>query len=188
MLRDPAISLMVLPEVYAPAEDTLLMLSALEVRKGEAVLEMGCGSGFLALHMAKAGALVTAVDVDPFAIRNTEENARSNGLRLEVLHSDLFQQVSGRFDLMVFNPPYLRGTADGPEDLCWAGGENGLELTDRFLVQAKDHLEEGGRLLVLYSTDVKKTDMERSLQGWKVKVLASKRLFFEELSVLELSL
>lgn len=188
MLRDPAISLMVLPEVYAPAEDTFLMLSALEVRKGEKVLEMGCGSGFIALHLAKAGARVTAVDVDPFALRNTEENARSNDLRLEVLHSDLFQNVPDRFDLVVFNPPYLRGTADGPEDLCWAGGENGLELTDRFLEQAKDHLEKGGRLLVLCSSEVRTDDRERSLQGWKVKVLASRHLFFEELSVLELSL
>ncbi len=188
MLRDPAISLEVLPEVYTPAEDSFLMLSALQVEKGEVVLEMGCGSGFLSLHMAKAGALVTAVDVDPFALRNTEENARLNGLRLEVMHSDLFQNVSGRFDLVVFNPPYLRGAAEGPEDLCWAGGGTGLELTDRFLAGAKEHLEKGGRLLVLFSTDVQTDDRERSLRGWKVKVIASRRLFFEELSVLELSL
>ena len=65
MRRDPDIQLDVFPDVYTPAEDTFLMLSALEIVKGEKALEMGCGSGFLSLHMAKAGASVTAVDVDP---------------------------------------------------------------------------------------------------------------------------
>jgi release factor glutamine methyltransferase len=188
MQRDPTISLEVLPEVYAPAEDTFLMLSALEVHPGQKVLEMGCGSGLISLYLAKAGAMVTAVDVDPFARKNTEENARLNGLPLEVIQSDLFQHVTGRYDLVVFNPPYLRGTAEGQEDLCWAGGEKGSELTERFLARVKDHLKEKGRVLVLFSSDVHTDDLKRLLLGWKVKVLASKRLFFEELSVLELSL
>ena len=51
---------------------------------------MGCGSGLLALHMAKAGAEVAAVDVDERAVANTLRNAASNGLRLTVLRSDLF--------------------------------------------------------------------------------------------------
>lgn len=188
MQRDPAISLEVLTQVYAPAEDTFLMLSALEVQPGQKVLEMGCGSGYLSLHLAKAGALVTAVDIDPYALRNTEENAERNGLSLKVLQSDLFLKVSGDFDLVVFNPPYLRGMVQEQEDLCWAGGEKGSELTDRFLSQVKDHLVKHGRVLVLFSSDVHTDDVERSLLGWKVKVLASKGLFFEELRVLELSL
>ncbi|MCG7844690.1 MAG: methyltransferase [Methanomassiliicoccales archaeon] len=187
MLRDPAIMLEVLPEVYAPAEDTFLMLSALEVHEGDAVLEMGCGSGFLSLHMAKAGAMVTAVDVDPYALRNSGENAALNGLRLKLVQSDLFQNVGGKFDLVVFNPPYLRGTADGQEDLCWAGGENGAELAGRFLTDVRSHLKNEGKVLVLISSDADPVQMELALQGWSWKVIASKRLFFEELRVLELT-
>jgi release factor glutamine methyltransferase len=138
--------------------------------------------------MAKAGALVTAVDVDPYALRNAAENAAMNGLRLELVQSDLFQNVKGRFDVVVFNPPYLRGSADGQEDLCWAGGESGAEVTGRFLAEVGPHLKKEGRVLVLISSDVDPSQMERALQGWNWKVIASKRLFFEELRVIELTL
>lgn len=188
MLRDPSIEIDVLSKVYAPAEDTFLMLSAIDVGPGERVLEMGCGSGLLSLHMARAGAEVTAVDVDPEAVRNTMENARRNSLDIRVIRSDLFRKVAGSYDLIVFNPPYLRGDAAGDEDLCWAGGEGGLRVTSEFLKGARERLAPGGRALLLVSSDADEAGLEEALKDWRVEVVTARTLFFEELRVLRLTL
>jgi len=188
VLRDRSIRLDVHPEVYAPAEDTYLLLSTIEVHRGERALEMGCGSGLIAMHMAKAGACVTAVDTDERAVTATRNSALMNDLQVRMVLSDLFHEVKGRFDLIVFNPPYLRGEVQGQEDLCWAGGEDGVKLTDRFLHEAKDHLEPGGRLLLLISDDMDPAALEEALSEWRMEVLARKSLFFEELRVLKLTL
>jgi release factor glutamine methyltransferase len=187
VLRDPTIDVELYPGVYAPAEDTALLLSALEVRKGERALEMGCGSGLISLHMAKAGAVVTAVDLDDRAVGNALRNAELNGLRIKVLQSDLFERVRGSFDLLVFNPPYLRGRAEGADDLCWAGGEDGVHVTARFLREAGKHLAPGGRVLMLLSSDMDEGAVDRALEGWRWTVLSSRTLFFERLRVLELT-
>jgi release factor glutamine methyltransferase len=186
--RDPRIRLEVSPQVYAPAEDSFLLLSVIEVCEGEEVLDMGCGSGLLSLHMAKAGARVTAVDIDPVAVEDTEANARRNGIALDVIRSDLFAKVRGSFDLLVFNPPYLRGEVRGQEDLCWAGGELGTEVTGAFLEGARDHLRPGGRVLLLVSSDADGRSMRKALKGWSVREVASRTIFFEELKVLSLTL
>jgi len=188
VLRDRSIVLEVDPGVYAPAEDTFLMLSALDVSEGDRALEMGCGSGFLSLHMAKAGAYVVAVDLDERAVANALRNASLNDLRMQVLHSDLFRDVEGTFDLLVFNPPYLRGAVRDDDDLCWAGGEDGVQVTARFLREAREHLAPGGRVLLLLSSDMDDEAVNGALGGWERKVLVSRTLFFERLSVLELTL
>lgn len=188
MLRDPSLMLEVDPGVYVPAEDTMLLLSTITVMPGERALEMGCGSGLLSLHMAKAGADVTAVDVDERAVRATRSSAMVNGLKLQVLRSDLFEHVEGAFDLIVFNPPYLRGIAGGPEDLCWAGGRDGTEVTARFLREARGHLTPEGRVLLLVSSDADESAMRTALADWRTEVVASRTLFFEQLKVLMLTL
>jgi len=188
VLRDRNIQLDMHPEVYAPAEDTYLLLSAIEVVKGEKVLEMGCGSGIIAMHMARAGAVVTAADLDERVVRATVNSARLNKLDIRAVQSDLFTAVSGRFDLIVFNPPYLRGEVQGQEDLCWAGGSDGVRLTARFLDDAKEHLEPGGRVLLLISDDMDLSALENALREWKAETVASRTLFFEELRVLRLTL
>ncbi|HNX47492.1 MAG TPA: methyltransferase [Methanomassiliicoccales archaeon] len=188
MLRDRSLQLYVHPDVYAPAEDTFLLLSAIDVEKGEKALEMGCGSGIVSLHMAKAGTKVTAVDIDERAIEALENSAMMNGLYIQAVQSDLFTDVEGRFDLIVFNPPYLRGDVQGQEDLCWAGGEDGVQLTSRFLKEAKEHLEPDGRVLLLVSDDMDPSALDEALSEWKVRTVACKTLFFEELRVLTLTL
>jgi len=140
MKLDTSIAVDCPKSVYCPSDDTFLLIDALEILPGERALEIGCGSGLVSLHLAKAGATVTAVDVNFEAAICAKAAAGLNGLRLEVIRSDLFQNVQGCFDLIVFNPPYLRGEGADMSDLAWAGGRTGTETLGRFLEQAPAHL------------------------------------------------
>jgi release factor glutamine methyltransferase len=172
--------------VYCPSDDTFLLIDALEIVPGDRALEVGCGSGLVSLHMAKAGAVVTAIDVNYEAAICAKAAASLNGLRLEVIRSDLFQNVKGCFDLIVFNPPYLRGEGTEISDLAWAGGRTGTETLARFLEQAPAHLNPSGRIVVIVSSDMEPTPLKEMLDPFQLKELRAQHLFFEELRVLEL--
>lgn len=174
------------PEVYPPAEDTFLMLECLEVASGERALEMGCGTGLITCHLAAAGAEVTAADVNPRAVECTRRNLERNGLKAEVVLTDLFRDLPGRFDTIVFNPPYCAGEEDDLLALSWAGGPDGVVVTERFLAQAVEHLKEGGRIILLLSTEMEAEGLDRCLSAFEQRTLGSTNLFFERLWVVEL--
>jgi len=174
--------------VYPPREDTYLLIECIGPMAGQNVLEMGCGSGLVSLHCAKAGAMVRAVDINPRAVDCTNANFQRNHLRADVHQSDLFSDVKGSFDLILFNPPYLAGTEEGDLERSWAGGKDGVQILERFLHQAPEHLVPGGQMMVLLSTMMKEEPMERALSAFSRRRLGSKGLFFEELWVEELTI
>jgi release factor glutamine methyltransferase len=186
MQRDRDIRIECASGVYTPAEDSFLMLGALTIAKDERVLEMGCGSGMVSVHCAKARAVVTAADVNPAAVQCTKTNASINDVLVNVVTSDLFDHVQGIFDLILFNPPYLQGEERTMEDKAWAGGPTGTETLFRFLEEAVPHLDPKGRIVVVVSSDMDQAALDKVLKPFHVKELASMRLFFEELRVLEL--
>jgi release factor glutamine methyltransferase len=111
------------PEVYPPHPLGLAEIVLSEVREDDRVLDMGTGSGVNAIAAATRSADVVAVDVNPVAVDSARQNAELNGLaeRIEASPSDVFDGVSGRFDLIIFDPPFRwfrprdlreRGTAD----------------------------------------------------------------------------
>jgi len=160
--------------VYAPREDSLLFADNLHVQKGEKVLEIGTGSGLLSIIAAKQGAEVTAVDINPNAIICAKANARSAKVHINFLEGDMFEPVEEKFDLIIFNPPYLPGKREleGDEALVNAG------TIEKFLEQYKNHLNENGKVLLIVSS---LTDLEI-----EAEVMATKKLSFEELKLLEL--
>jgi release factor glutamine methyltransferase len=174
-------------DVYPPREDTYLLIECIEPRAGQRVLEMGCGSGLLSLHCAKVGAIVVAIDINQKAVDCTRGNLERNHLQGQVSRSDLFSGVDGRFDLILFNPPYLVGTRKDALDKSWAGGKDGVQILERFLCKAPDHLAPGGQVVVLLSSMMKEAPLIRALSAFKRRRLGGKRLFFEELWVEELT-
>jgi release factor glutamine methyltransferase len=79
-----------------------------EVREGDRMLDMGTGSGINAILAASKAADVVAVDINPVALEAARDNAARNGVadRIAVRHSDVFRNVEGEFDLIVFDPPF----------------------------------------------------------------------------------
>jgi len=169
-------------EVYPPREDSYLLLRAVDVKPRERVLEIGTGTGIIALHCAKIGAKVTATDINPHAVQCARKNAEVNGLEVEVLEGDLFAPIRDRYDVIIFNPPYLQGY--GPKD--WAGGKGGVETALRFLMDAKKHLNPHGRIYLVLSSESDISKFKENCRDWKIMHLLSEHVFFEEIYAFEI--
>ncbi|MEV6738766.1 HemK2/MTQ2 family protein methyltransferase [Streptomyces sp. NPDC051104] len=146
------------PGVYEPQEDTWLLTRALrreELTPGADVLDLGTGSGALALEAARLGARVTAIDISWRAVLAARVNALLSGQRISVRRGDLTAGVPGRrFDLVVSNPPYVPSPVAGsPRGAAraWDAGWDGRLLLDRICDAAPGHLRPNGVLLMVHS-------------------------------------
>lgn len=141
-------------EVFGPTPVSDLLGREVIARTspGARVLDMGSGAGANGLLAARAGADVTAVDVNPLAVRATYDNAERNGLaeRVRVVEGDLFDRVEGRFDLVVFDPPFRWFR---PRDLLErAITDEGYATLTRFVEELPTRLAPGGSALVFFGT------------------------------------
>ncbi len=186
MEYEPGIDISENPEVYPPSDDSVLLIESLVVRDGERILEVGCGSGVVSIHCAVNGCDVTAVDINPLAVELTRRNAAANGVDIHVSESDVYENVDGRFDTIVFNLPYLPVDEEGLLAKAWSGGPDGLGPLPRLLDGAPRHLLPGGRVVVVVSSLTEPRALEEVLEGYEVRTLGERRLFFERLSVLEI--
>lgn len=170
--------------IYSPGDDTFLMLDALSsipVEKKE-VLDVGTGSGILGLFAALNGATVTATDTNEQALKRAREAAQTLGVSLKAVVSDLFSSVSGRFDLVLFNPPYLPSSS--LQDRAVDGGKKGALLTRRFLKKLQEHLKSDGSALLLLSSQNNPGSLIAEHPEFDFSIVAKRPLFFEELQVL----
>jgi len=179
---DSSLTIATAPGVYPPSEDSHLLLRAVDVRPGERVIELGTGTGFLALHAAEV-ARVVATDVNPAAVRL----ARANGLPLAVVRTDLFRGLRGRFDAIVFNPPYLIETIGGTwEERAWQGGTTGEDVILRFLAAAGEPLADDGRVYLLVPSNRDRA-LGAARERFSLRIAAKRPLFYETLYALELT-
>lgn len=175
-------------EVYKPAEDSFILAENLLVDKGDVVLDIGTGTGILALAAAEKADKVVGTDINPIAVELARENARVNGIgNVEFIQCDLFPPGNERFDLIVFNPPYLPVKEPGLLEKAWSGGEGGIEIIERFLNSVSKHLKEDGvfELLVSSLGDMERIDEIMKRNKIESEIIDKRRLFFEELSVIK---
>jgi release factor glutamine methyltransferase len=176
------------PPLYAPSDDSLLMIEALANTElsQKNVLDMGTGSGILGLYCAMHGADVTATDIDELATTEAGRAARRLAVRLKLFVSDLFSNVPDKFDLILFNPPYL--PSKGCEDRSVDGGPDGTLLTSRFLTELPAHLDKGAYALLLLSSLNHPASVQLRHSNFQFSTVARRSLFFEELQVLRVRL
>ncbi len=166
-----------LDEIYPPAEDTLLLLKAAleEATSKDAVIEIGCGRALISGEIAPRVKSILSTDINPYAVRLAKE------FGLEAVRADLFRGINAKFDLVIFNPPYLptidmeniEGDTIGEEIIeredikkesieetmieGWLkfaldGGTTGREIINRFIEDLESHLSPKGRALLLISS------------------------------------
>jgi release factor glutamine methyltransferase len=147
---------LVMPSVFNPkvprtGEFLASQLDSNLVDREDQVLDMGTGSGVAAVVAAKYARRVVAVDINPAAVRCAGINALINGVeqQIEVRHGDLFAPVRGeKFDLILFNPPFVRGAPTDDRDRAWRSSN----VAECFAQGLRAHLKPRGSALVLLST------------------------------------
>ena len=172
--------------VYIPAEDSYLMSRILKEQIPNLLkqnpnlkfLEIGAGSG---IHLETAKNLgvrnIFSSDIDKKSVSHCKL------LGFECIHSDLFENIEDKFDIIIFNPPYLPSEKyDDGGDIT--GGKKGNEVIIRFLQEAKNHLNKNGKIFLITSS--LSEDVSFSLLGYDVKEIGCEKLFFERLCVWEL--
>ncbi|MDO8628361.1 MAG: DUF2431 domain-containing protein [Nanoarchaeota archaeon] len=165
--------------IYEPREDSYLLQKYVHRYAEGKVLDVGTGSGIQARTALEHTPDVLAVDINPEAV----EHCQRQGIPAKL--SDLFTNVSEKFDLIIFNPPYL--PEDQHEDAAskqiTTGGKKGNELLERFLQQARKHLAPEGKILLIISSLTPAAEKIMDENGYCHTILERQKLFFEELQV-----
>ncbi len=162
-------------------ETAILVEKALEfinAKNYRSVLDIGTGSGAIAISIKKnADVSVSAVDISEDALSLAKENAKMNEAEISFIKSDLFENVSEKFDVILSNPPYiptkdiekLEKELSFEPECALDGGSDGLDFYRDIILEAKDHLNKNGLLMFEIGFD----------QGDAVRTLLSKSGFTE---------
>ncbi|MBQ2832768.1 HemK2/MTQ2 family protein methyltransferase [Methanobrevibacter sp.] len=178
--------------VYIPAEDSYLLAENLEIEAGQSVLEIGTGSGIVAMYASRLTDNITVTDINFDACELAQKNFKANGIEnIEILFGNLFEPVKSRkFDVILFNTPYLPTENDEviEDNLNYAfdGGLNGRKVIDLFLNEVPNHLNDGGIVQLIQSSlsdNGKTLDMLDEL-GFIAEIAASEHYFFEDITLI----
>ncbi len=183
-----------MPEIYQPEEDSYLMSEALNQTVPNLLgsnpklifLEIGSGSGINLQTVKQLGIKIKNIisaDINPKAVKHCKS------LGFNCVKSNLFSKIpKKKFDIIIFNPPYLPEDSNEPEDskIATTGGKLGNELSIKFLRQAKNFLSKSGRILLITSSLAKEIPFQKL--GYKSRLVKSKKIFFEELLLWEILL
>ena len=175
--------------VYVPAEDSYLLADNLLVKEDMNVLEIGTGSGIVAMYASRLSHNITVTDSHFDACELARKNFMANNIEgVEILFGNLFEVVKNRkFDIILFNTPYLPTENDDviEDNLNYAfdGGLNGRKVIDLFLNEVKNHLNDGGIVQMIQSSlsDIEKTLNILDEQGFIAEIAASEHFFFEDI-------
>ena len=138
-------------------EELVELILTENAKPNQSVLDIGTGSGAIALALAKNRPdwLVTASDISPDALNLASENASLQDLKISFKKSDCFAEIAENYDIIVSNPPYI-SRADESEvglnvlhsepHLALFAEEDGLAIYRKIAQEAKNHLREGGKI------------------------------------------
>lgn len=175
-------------EIYQPSDDSNLFAEFLKKYLSSPepptsslkMLDMGIGSGILAKTAQKflPPKNITAIDINPEAVKALQKQ------KFKTIQSDLFENIKQKFDLITFNAPYLPLDPREPKSsqLATTGGSEGDEISLKFLKQANQHLNKNGKIFLLISS---LTPQKRIKETWSHKIVAKKKMFMEDILILE---
>lgn len=178
--------------VYIPAEDSYLLADNLEIKQGQSVLEIGTGSGIVAMYASRLTDNITVTDINFDACELARKNFEDNGIEnIEILFGNLFEPVKNRkFDVILFNTPYLPTEEDEVLDdtinYAFDGGLNGRKVIDLFLNEVGNHLNDNGIVQIIQSSlSGNEETLEKLGQlGFVSEIAAKEHFFFEDITLI----
>lgn len=163
------------PDVYHPGLglSSRFLAEALGGRSlGEAVLDLGCGSGFVGISVYRPGMRLVLADISGAALASASENLRRLDIAAEVAHSDLFLNLQGRrFDTILFNPPLFDKPIEHAVEVALCDPDGAL--LSRFLAEATAYLKPDGKLYFLASNLMNRRALMAGLEAYAYTVLAA---------------
>ena len=164
---------------YPPSEDTFFLADHIKNEKGESALDIGSGSGYLSSILKESFSLVIGTDILFNVLK------KRNYYTENIICCSGADVINHQFDLIVCNMPYLN--TDDISDVRTDGGKNGLEIPMKIIDSAKSCIKPGGKFIYVTSSlsDFKKLISYTKLAGFDVSILAKKKLFFEELILVQ---
>ena len=177
--------------MYAPSEDTFLLADCIRQYNGRRALEIGVGSGLLLDILEKNFAFVAGSDIDLRALQHCKQKKASSADLLLVCCDAASAFGIGKFDLIISNPPYLPNDEEEKNilDPTVHGGPTGIEATVHFINSALPLLAADGKLLIVISSFANSSALDKVVleNNMHKKIVKEKRLFYETLSIIELS-
>jgi release factor glutamine methyltransferase len=178
--------------VYVPAEDSYLLADNLQIKEGQSVLEIGTGSGVVAMYASRLTDNITVTDINFDACELAGKNFRDNNIEnIEILFGNLFEPVENRkFDVILFNTPYLPTeegeVLDDTINYAFDGGLNGRKVIDVFLNEVGNHLNDGGIVQMIQSSLSGNEETLHKLDelGFIAEIAASEHFFFEDITLI----
>ena len=178
--------------VYVPAEDSYLLAENLEIKEGQSVLEIGTGSGIVAMYASRLTDKITVSDINFDACELARKNFEANNIEnIEILFGNMFEPVEKRkFDVILFNTPYLPTEDDEVIDdtinYAFDGGLNGRKVIDLFLNEVGNHLNDGGIVQMIQSSLSGNEETLEKLDnlGFIAEIKASEHFFFEDITLI----
>ena len=178
--------------VYVPAEDSYLLAENLEIKEGQSVLEIGTGSGIVAMYASRLTDKITVSDINFDACELARKNFEANNIEnIEILFGNMFEPVEKRkFDVILFNTPYLPTEDDEVIDdtinYAFDGGLNGRKVIDLFLNEVGNHLNDGGIVQMIQASLSGNEETLEKLDnlGFIAEIKASEHFFFEDITLI----
>lgn len=169
-------------DIYRPAEDTYFLEDYIKAEKGESALDIGSGSGYLTKSLAKSFRFVVGTDVN-FGALKSQSNKHQN-----LVCCNSADALQKKFDFIICNMPYL--ATEEISDIATDGGPEGIVIPMKIIKSAKLCLKSGGKFLFVSSSlsNFQKLAELTRKEGFEVKIKAKKKLFFEELILIEAKL
>lgn len=165
--------------VFKPSQHGSTISNFIKINPGEKVLDIGTGTGFLAILAAKLGGKVFATDILPQAVKLAKHNADKNSVSVDVRLGDMFEPFAGeKFDVIIANVPQEvlspKIVASLPKEVVtgMSGGKNGNELLLRVLNLAPEFMHKDSRLYVVaYSMSNYRESLKIILDKYQAKLI-----------------
>jgi len=185
------IEVIVMPDVFPPhyTISTKILLDYIKPLdiKDKTLLELGCGSGIVALYAAKKEAIVTASDINNVALKALEKAAKKNSLELAILNSNLFNKLSQlSFDYIIINPPYYPKTPKNIKEQAWFCGEN-FEYFKSLFLQLSNRNDKNILMILSQDCDIQKIKNIASLNHFQLDLELERTRFNEKNFIFKVS-